>query len=269
LIRIQPNDYDRDGDNISDAVEDENGGGTVTGERNIIHYGENLYDYIKTSSNDPPLIGDDISNTSYWYSNRGTHDYSLASDIPKTPSDYPDKEKGQLINGLLIAPSSTGYAREPMSQNCDEQNNHNSDNWGTLGLINLIEKVGRAWNKKYQSYSEVAQNYPNITVKDLSRAGGCYFATIGTCTGHSNHQTGVEVDIRLVHDDQSTNGGLNYWDDPDYSSTRTQQLVDVFRSLGDIYKIYFNDPSISGVEYHDGHNDHLHIWISDPDGINN
>ena len=126
-----------------------------------------------------------------------------------------------------------------------------------MEFINLIEKVARTWMQKYT-------NYPLITVRDISHQSGGPWPDVGTCKGHSQHQNGLEADIRIVRNDGSSDGIDRF--SSFYSPERTQQLVDLFQDLGNINKIFFNDPNIVGVESRTGHDDHLHIWINDPDG---
>lgn len=76
-------------------------------------------------------------------------DYSLAM---KTPSS------GILTNGLRIANSSTRYWY------CYGGDPYDTDNWGTLELINLVERLAREWRRRYS-------DYPLITSIDIRELG--------------------------------------------------------------------------------------------------
>ena len=246
-VQIVSNSWDGDSDDISDAVEDENAG--IGGPVTTIKYQGNTYYYNRTDANSPPQIPTTITNSNDWYENRGTHDYSLARGT---------ETNGQLENGLRIANQGTGYQ---YYSGCDPPD---SDNWGTLELIRLVEHVGRKWEAVYPSY-------PTTTSMDMSREGGGFWQGTPGCPGHDQHQKGLEVDARYIRNDNSS-GPLNIILNPnDYSPSRTQDLVNLFNSLGTIIVIFSADPQLSGTTF-DGsgeHNDHLHIWIADPDGIIN
>lgn len=128
-----------------------------------------------------------------------------------------------------------------------------TDNWGTLELINLVERVAREWNRKYPSY-------PIITSMDMSKQPG------GSFPPHGSHQNGLDVDIRYIRTDNSSSGVTP--DDPLYSRSRTQQLIDLFFKFGNIVLIYSDDRQLQRITYEANHYDHLHIRIVDPDGNN-
>jgi hypothetical protein len=241
-IRVIPNDYDSDGDNISDAVENENTPATtqITYGSDTYYYGNDINFY------NPPIIPK--LPLSDWEMNVGTHDYTLASDIPKLPYPPPANEKGTLINGLRIANSGTGYQYERGGDAAD------TDNWGALELINLIEKVARKWNTSYPSY-------PVITSMDMSKEGGGYFHP------HDSHQKGLDMDMRYIRSDNSS-GGVTTDNISLYSRTRTQELINLLFQLGNIVLIYSDDTQLQGITYDADHNNHFHVRIADPDGNN-
>lgn len=261
-ITVQANSWDTDGDNISNAVEDKNEDTEIIVDGNV-YTGDT---YLLNNVNWPPLIPLNVSQTDTVYPNRGMHDHTIARYLPYYNSQT-DKY-GRLYNGIMIADGGAGYNREPNNNtNCDFIHlGMNPDNWGTLELINLIEKVGRAWNKLYQNHEFFSDDYPNFTVKDLSRKGGGKFQSFQGCPGHDSHQNGLDVDIRLVRVDQNT--ARVVYNETGYSLQRTQELINLFIQLGNIDVIFFNDPNALYVQSADGHDDHLHIRINNPDGNN-
>ena len=251
-ITVESNTYDSDGDGISDAVEDQNGGVTGFSSPIVDEYGGEHYDwYVSADATRPPILSISISSPNVLYPNRGTHDYSLAKGSVSS---------GTLHNGLRISHGSTGYIY--VSGNTPECDVPDTDNWGTVELVNLIEAVGRKWRA-------IDQNYPDMVVKDMSKAAGGPFTTneYTNCLGHAQHQNGLEVDIRNVRQDRSTDP-VQYTDTQNYSRARTQQLVNLFFQLGNIVLIYSADQQLTGITYDSKHTDHLHVWIQDPDGSN-
>ncbi len=248
-ITVNVNTWDIDNDNISNAIEDENAGngGPVT----TISYEGNTYYYNKNSNTQPPVLPLDIPTSSAWYRNRGTHDYSLARGTVSS---------GTLTNGLRIANSGTGYQYWWGGDTPD------TDNWGTLELINLVERVARAWRRLYP-------DYPLITSMDISKQNGGDWRP-----DHTSHQNGLDVDMRYIRNDNTANPfdfnnlqdynpsqGINY-----YNQTATQKLINLFLNSGAI--IIFVDSrsnlSGSGVQEASGHHHHFHVRIADPDGTN-
>jgi hypothetical protein len=74
------------------------------------------------------------------------------------------------------------------------------------------------------------------------------------------HRNGTGIDIRPVRTDDT--GDRSNYKAPSYDRQATQQLVDTLRATGGVQAIYFNDPEIKGVEYLDGHDDHLHVQVN-------
>lgn len=253
---ILTNSWDQDGDGISDAIEDENGG--ITGVRNSIQYGENQYDYDRTDKNSPPLLEADLSSSSDWYYNAETHDFTLASDVVR--SFECAKTNASLVNGLRVADKSTGYRywwNIPTEKDVD--------NWGTFELINLIEKVGREWNKNHPSYP--------MTTLDMSLKPGGYFDP------HNSHQKGTSLDIYYIgttaYDFTNLLNNKVLIGDDDYDRQSTLELMNLFIQNGSIFVIYTTDPQLYGIsstdqiKYWEGHDHHFHVEINDPDGFNN
>lgn len=232
---VNSNNYDRDGDGISDAVEDENNGTSI-----IDHQGATTW-FVSGDVSYPPLIPRNITSPNLLYPNRGTHDYSIARGTPTS---------GTLHNGLRIANQGTGYQYWWGGDLPD------SDNWGTLELIDLVERVARKW------YS---LGHPNhVTSMDMSRQSGGYF---GGNPPHTSHQNGLDVDIRYIRSDNSSDGVL-ITDTQRYSRQRTQELINLFLGTGRVAQILSADTQLQGITYDADHTNHFHVRIYDPDSSN-
>ncbi len=118
--------------------------------------------------------------------------------------------------------------------------------FGLAKTIEAIQAIGKAWYKKYPGG-------PLIGVGNISLKGG------GLMPPHKSHQTGLDVDFRLLRKDGARIGVT--FRDPAYSRKRTQELVNVIRANGvlQVKLILFNDPSVKGVEPWPRHDDHLHV----------
>lgn len=123
--------------------------------------------------------------------------------------------------------------------------------YGHPKVIQALQYTANEWAKRYP-------NGPHIGIGNISLQGG------GPMAPHSSHQHGLDVDISPV---ASSNEEIPLtWQAPKYSRQRTQELVNLIRSnvvLG-IKTILFNDPNVTGVEYWDGHDDHLHVSFVSP-----
>ncbi|MEW6498100.1 MAG: penicillin-insensitive murein endopeptidase [Cyanobacteriota bacterium] len=118
--------------------------------------------------------------------------------------------------------------------------------FGLAKTIEAIQAIGKAWHKKHPSG-------PLIGVGNISLEGG------GFMSPHKSHQTGLDVDFRLLRKDGARVGVT--FQNPAYSRKRTQELVNVIRANGvlQVKLILFNDPSVKGVEPSSGHDNHLHV----------
>lgn len=79
---------------------------------------------------------------------------------------------------------------------------------------------------------------------------------VGPTPGHGTHQDGQDVDIRPM---RTGGSGPVTFRSPNYDRAATQSLVDTIRAVSPKATIYFNDPSIKGVQYFDGHDNHIHV----------
>jgi hypothetical protein len=155
-----------------------------------------------------------------------------------------------------------------------------TDHWGTLALINTIEKVGRAWWGSYeQTPCWVNQDSPRMGVGDMSlQPGGSWKPD------HNTHQQGIDVDIRYVRKTSPFTGegaSLDIVINPaDLDTNITIDLLNCFGyrpagnevdfvfihySLYDVMELPVPDWLISRTD----HSNHFHVRILDPDGPNN
>jgi hypothetical protein len=117
-----------------------------------------------------------------------------------------------------------------------------SDDYATANAIAQIKKVAADFN---------ALGYGvRIGLGDFSRPHGGYFSP------HASHQDGLDMDIRCV---LTSGEGACDWRNSGYSRARTQKLVDLLYATGQVERILFNDPNVSGVTYYSGHDNHLHV----------
>jgi hypothetical protein len=103
-----------------------------------------------------------------------------------------------------------------------------------------------------------------LTTLDFSQQHGGYFPP------HDTHQRGVDADMRYIRKDSRP--------DPvtvsstDYSSERTQRLIDLFNQVAFNLGLSWNvrilagDQSLTGASYDPSgvHHNHLHLSIPDP-----
>jgi hypothetical protein len=140
-VRIVANEWDTDSDGSSDYVENENDATSGTFDpQTWIYYDNNLHFTTYDATNvDLPLV---IPVSDQGHPNRGTHDYTVAYGQPGgTP---PPQADGLLGNGLRIANFGPGYFDKNWNLIVPNPNYiHDQHNWGTLELINLVERVAR------------------------------------------------------------------------------------------------------------------------------
>lgn len=169
---------------------------------------------------------------------------------------------GSIINALNLVNSGTGYWHNPGEDAID------TDDWGVLALINMIEGAGRRW------YAN-GQTPPRLTVNDLSR-GDASTQQFGGYFGpdHSCHQNGLEVDVRYVRkDDQEAGLNIAGADSAQYDTIATCILISYLLTNADVDSIFI-DTIHAGMtcpvfRHASDHSDHFHVRILDPDGTNN
>jgi murein endopeptidase len=121
--------------------------------------------------------------------------------------------------------------------------------FGLTETIEAIKKIGELWFASHRTG-------PVIGVGNISKKGG------GPVPPHSSHQTGLDVDFRLLRTDGARTGITFH--NPSYSRTRTQALINTIKSnpILKVKLILCNDNKLQGVQPWPGHDDHLHVRFS-------
>ncbi|HYG58705.1 MAG TPA: penicillin-insensitive murein endopeptidase, partial [Symbiobacteriaceae bacterium] len=115
--------------------------------------------------------------------------------------------------------------------------------WGTAHTVATLHEVGRRWQ---------SQGYKlRIGINDISLPHGGYFPP------HASHRNGRDADLRPMRNDGAE--APVTWKMAAYSRQLTQALVDQLWATGEVELIFFNDPSVRGVQHWPGHDDHLHV----------
>jgi murein endopeptidase len=194
----------------------------------------------------PPILPTNLSVVSNWYANRGTYDYSLAKGT---------RGEGCLTNGIRIADQGTGYR---YFSNTDP---HDSDNWGTLGMLNAVESVARSWHAYRHSYP--------LTTLDMSRQNG------GSFPPHSGHTNGLDLDAMYVSTGPYQYGTFVLISSSTYDREGTYQLLLMFNNLPNVFRILTSDTNLANRSTTDkiqllaNHGDHFHVDFLDEDGTDN
>jgi hypothetical protein len=143
----------------------------------------------------------------------------------------------------------------------------NTEDWGILTLINVIEGAGRRFEiapgfaGACRVYTEGA--LPRLQVGDLSKQQG------GPFPPHRSHQSGVDADVRYLRDDGE--GPMNFREHADsihYDLYRTVDLMRCFMTDPRVQLILLdtalagiaNDGLSAGRLVHDtAHFNHFHV----------
>lgn len=162
---------------------------------------------------------------------------------------------GTLSNGLNLVNQGPGYYHYINDDSLD------SDDWGVLHTINMIEGAGRDWLGDDMTP-------PRVGVGDLSLRYG------GPWPDHSSHQNGLDVDIRYVrNDDLDTTLNIAEIDSVYYDLRATIILMNCLVDNGNIQVIFHDSVHshvVGGPLMHwPGHSTHFHVRIEDPDGTSN
>lgn len=250
-VTIVANGWDSDSDGISNAAEDENSG--IGGPVTTISYPPNTFYYNRTLIVFPPLLPTDLAVVNNWYFNRGTYDYSLAR------GTY---NPGTLFNGLRYANESTGYY---YNRGGDAED---TDNWGVLLTINSIDGVGRKWRTSHPTGAR-------MRVGDVSRQNGGYWSD----HPGGSHQQGLHIDLGYMRTNTNEELPYDFRNEsapfPNYSYSRTRELVDYFIAAGATriivdYRAGFTSTTIIELDHPPtAHHHHFHVEFSDPDGTGN
>jgi hypothetical protein len=149
-----------------------------------------------------------------------------------------------------------------------------SDDWGILTLLNVIQGAGRRFAQlrglpeSCRFYTDFA-SVPRIQVGDLSLQAGGQF---GVCNGggHCSHQNGTDVDVRYLRTDGHEQP-LNL-DSPDSVNYDVYQTMDVLYCfmLDPRVELIYYDSLLTGIlnpegsqilTHRAGHADHFHVRV--------
>jgi len=165
---------------------------------------------------------------------------------------------GALQDGVRLPTTGPGfYSYNPATQ---EPPGGTERTWGTATLVRNVVDLGVWWEAVHPSA-------PRLGIGDLSQRHGGTFG--GPVVGHSSHQNGLDVDIRLVRSD----GAERQVDPSSYDRELTQEVVD--RAIAQGASLVLIGPNLDlhgppGVVVRwPAHDDHLHVRFPDPDGTGN
>lgn len=152
-----------------------------------------------------------------------------------------------LENSLLEVPFPAVNVQLPVSgQGYYSYAQFREKQFGLAQTIQAIENIASTWFHNHRTG-------PLIGVGNISKNGG------GPVPPHSSHQTGLDVDFRLLRKDGAKIGIT--FRAPNYSLARTQDLVNTIlgNSVLSVKLILCNDDRLKGVQPWPGHDDHLHV----------
>jgi hypothetical protein len=149
------------------------------------------------------------------------------------------------------------------------------ERWAQQYTIDALKRAGSEWHRTHP-------NHPGIGINDISTVLG------GPFSPHKSHGAGMDVDIRIMNEDQTARGvtwnvyvqvvlpdGTPVRDrrgnivmeptderNPDYNIDLTRDLIRTLKATGNVKDIFFNDPILIDeglVKPSRGHDDHLHV----------
>lgn len=176
-------------------------------------------------------------------------------DLPDDSIAHGTPNAGRLSGGVRLPVRGIGYyTYNPATQ----QPPGGADRrWGTAMLVSQVVELGEWWGRTHP-------DGPRLGIGDLSQHEGGPFR--GPVVGHSSHQNGLDVDIRLPRTD-----GREAPATPDtYDRALTQQIVDHVAAQGAALILVGPSLDLHGpVTTWPNHDDHLHVRFADPDGTGN
>lgn len=81
---------------------------------------------------------------------------------------------------------------------------------------------------------------------------------------HKSHRRGVDFDVQIIRTDDVEAARSAQVGQAKYDKTRTAELIQLFRELGDVQMVLFADDSISGVRKDKHHTYHFHVRLNEP-----
>jgi penicillin-insensitive murein DD-endopeptidase len=136
--------------------------------------------------------------------------------------------------GFKLLPQACGYGYYSYSEFARQ--------YGTPDAIKMLQDVS------INFYSNTGRE---VGIGDISFRNGAYMSP------HQTHRSGKNIDIRPVRKDGLASPVTI--DSADYSSSDTALLVSELLAHSNVSGILFNDRTIKGVSYHQGHHNHLHV----------
>lgn len=115
--------------------------------------------------------------------------------------------------------------------------------YGTSATIRTLIEVARTF----------LFNMPDVEIG----IGDISFEKGGVMSPHASHQNGKNVDIRPLRKDKAHKPVTIT--DPQYDRELTRLLVESLRAHRNVKSILFNDTQIPGVQFYQGHHNHLHV----------
>ncbi|MEL6902177.1 MAG: penicillin-insensitive murein endopeptidase [Cyanobacteria bacterium J06606_4] len=169
----------------------------------------------------------------------GHEDSPCNADIPFTEEEL----------AYLAQDSRALFTRMPFSGpgfECYGYGEEGRHHYGRSSVIQAVKHICGQWAKLHP-------DAPRIGVGDISLPDG------GDTPTHATHEEGVDVDFSVV-----TNNGKeepSNWQAGNYSQALTRDFVNLIFDNPVLAPrvVLFNDPEIAGVQYHAGHDDHLHV----------
>jgi len=203
---------------------------------------------------------------------------------PSIARGTPEGSDGALEGGIDLATPDNGNGYyESGYYEYQSGDVVNTDHWGTLALVNTIEKVGRSWWGSYDGREPECWfdiDSPRFGVGDMSlQAGGSWKPD------HDTHRNGRDVDVRYIRSSgtrEGENATLNIVDFPaEWDAPISTDLVFCFGATPSagaqvevvLVSYVFYDrlatPPVWLRRRATDHADHFHVRIVDPDGPNN
>lgn len=129
----------------------------------------------------------------------------------------------------------------------DVRRNPGDHQFGQPEAVELIREVAKKWR---------ASGGSPFSVGDLALRDNAIFP------GHlpaGDHRTGLGIDVRPIRKDGD--GSAVRWQDPEYDREATQRLVNLFNESGNVERIVFSDPHLTGTTVYRGLDGHMHITV--------
>lgn len=197
---------------------------------------------------------------------------------------------GTLYRGINLPDNDTAHGYYHYYQPQDLPYGLNTNDWGTLALINMIEATSRFWISTsaacfYYRPRHLARWAARYGAGDLSRGresesprfGGPWLNNDGT-PRHGSHQNGRDLDVRFLRlDGDSVPLDLEGPDSSQYDVDATLDLMGCILDAGNVEWIFVdtayarvrNRPGGSVIVHDPSHRNHFHVRIQDPDGTSN